>query len=179
MKLKTIIPSAILCMLAAGQANAQVGGEDSYQTGAPIPMAPGNPNSSTVVTPEVPSSPSLSDDYMSSLNDPSYVDTVMPSSGGATNTAAVFKSAPSNMDYDQFKSYIDKQWGVNGNAQVTASQWNSIDPAYFGGRKPSFDTLPPTYGSGVDERDLQSVYSTLYQRYQQYNAQINSSKTPW
>lgn len=176
MQMKILIPSALLCMLVVSEVNAQsVGGANSYQTGAPIPIAPGNPNSSTVVTPEVPSSPMVSDDSSSK-----YVDSIMPSAGGWNpDRSSIYAMAPSNMDYDQFRSYLDKQWGVNGNAQVTAAQWNAIDPSYFGGRKPTFDSLPPSFGSPVDSRDLQSVYSSLYQRYQQYNNAQNNSRLPW
>jgi hypothetical protein len=177
MTLKTIIPATvILCALITGEASAQaIGGADSDQTGAPIPLAPGNPNTSTIVTPEVPSTP-MGDAGSSSdisSDDRPDINIIMPSSGGHAQEANIYATAPSNMNYDQFTGYLDKQWGVNGNAQITASQWNEVDPAYFGGRKPAFDTLAPSYGSPVDARDLQPVYSGLYQRYLKYTAQDN------
>jgi hypothetical protein len=123
MKIKIIVPSALLLILAAGQVNAQEtevstmpGPTNGRPTESSGPMAPGNPNTSTtVVTPVIP-------------ND---------------NTGA--------MAYP------------NMNTGTSARTLNSITPS--SGNKPSFSSLNADHDGTLDKKDLQPVYTGLYQQY--------------
>ena len=96
MKIKIFVSSAILFMLASGQANAQ--SEDSSMPGptngrpteSAGPMAPGNPNTSTtVVAPIVPSDGNDTMIYPNTNTgaSPGTLNSMTPSSGN-TNAAA-------------------------------------------------------------------------------------------
>ena len=170
MKNKISIPSALLFMLAAGQANAQLAGRNTTSgtlsrnaTGA-APMAPGNPNTSTIV-PETTNPDTTTSTSTGTFN------AMMPSTG---NTAAhvptettrnTFAGAPANMNFSQFTTYLRNKWGITGTSPITQSQWGDVNPVFFGNNKPSFSSLDANHNGILDETDLQQFYSGLYQQY--------------
>ena len=95
---KVLIPSALLFMLAAGQAGAQLAGGDatsdisSRNVSGAISMAPGNPNMSTVV----PDSGSKTED---SYLPPDMKDfnSITPSSGCAELSKGTIKTCLGNV----------------------------------------------------------------------------------
>ena len=170
MKNKILVPTALLFILVAGQANAQLAGGNMTSgtlsrnaTGAP-PMAPGNPNTSTIV-------PEETNPNMSTGTSTETFDAMMPSTGNtaagapAGTTRNTFAGAPSNMNFSQFTAYLRSKWGISGTSPITQSQWSAVNPAFFDNNKPSFNSLDINRNGILDEKDLQQFYSGLYQQY--------------
>lgn len=93
MRIKIFVTSALLFILAAGQINAQET-EDSTMPGptngrpteSDIPIAPGNPNTSTtVVIPIVPDNESDTMANPDTDTSPKTLNSITPSSGETTN----------------------------------------------------------------------------------------------
>jgi hypothetical protein len=85
MKTRILVPAALLFLVAAGPVNAQMADiPDRDQTGNLVPMAPGNPNTSTIVTPEVPNTSSSPMDSSDTNAEP--LNAMTPSGGNPDAT---------------------------------------------------------------------------------------------
>jgi len=91
MKNKILIPSALLFILASGQAHAQLAGGDATSemsdrdVSGGIPTAPGNPNTSTIV-PDIDNI--MDDPYMSTDTSEGTLNAMTPSGGGVNTNAS-------------------------------------------------------------------------------------------